>query len=65
MKKFVAIVVLMAAITGAQAQDAITKFFNKYQNDESFSQVNISSRLFCFVRKQFRSMQEWKQEVGF
>lgn len=46
MKKIVAIVVLMAVITGAQAQDAISKFFAKYQNDESFSQVNISSRMF-------------------
>jgi hypothetical protein len=33
-------------ISGAYAQDAITKFFTKYQNDESFSQVNISSRMF-------------------
>ena len=46
MKKLVVIVVLMIVVTGAQAQDAITKFFNKYQNDESFSQVNISSRMF-------------------
>jgi hypothetical protein len=36
----------MVAVSGVQAQDAITKFFNKYQNDESFSQVNISSRMF-------------------
>src|SRR5687767_6581700 len=46
MKKLVAIVVLMVVFTGVQAQDAITKFFTKYQNDESFSQVNISSRMF-------------------
>ena len=46
MKKIVAIAVMMAAVSGAYAQDAITKFFSKYQNDESFSQVNISSRMF-------------------
>jgi hypothetical protein len=46
MKKIVAIVVMMVAVSGAYAQDAITKFFSKYQNDESFSQVNISSRMF-------------------
>jgi hypothetical protein len=46
MKKLVAIVVLMTAIGTANAQDAISKFFSKYQNDESFSQVNISSRMF-------------------
>jgi hypothetical protein len=46
MKKIVAFVVLTMAASGAFAQDAITKFFNKYQGDESFSQVNISSRMF-------------------
>lgn len=46
MKKIVAIVMLAMMVTGAQAQDAISKFFSKYQNDESFSQVNISSRMF-------------------
>jgi hypothetical protein len=46
MKKIIAIVVLTMVIGGAYAQDAITKFFTKYQNDESFSQVNISSRMF-------------------
>ena len=47
MKKIVAVVVVMMAISAAQAQDAITKFFSKYQNDESFSQVNISSKMFA------------------
>ncbi|MFZ6011510.1 MAG: DUF4252 domain-containing protein [Bacteroidota bacterium] len=46
MKKIVAIVVLMVVVTGAHAQDAITKFFTKYQGDESFSQVTISSKMF-------------------
>src|SRR5688572_24613352 len=46
MKKLIAIVVLVSSIGTAQAQDVITKFFSKYQNDESFSQVNISSKMF-------------------
>ncbi len=46
MKKLIAIVVLMITASGAFAQDAISKFFSKYQNDDSFSQVNISSRMF-------------------
>lgn len=33
-------------MTGAFAQDAISKFFNKYQTDESFSQVTVSSKMF-------------------
>jgi hypothetical protein len=46
MKKIVAVVVLMVVAGGVRAQDAISKFFSKYQNDESFSQVNISSKMF-------------------
>ena len=37
----------MLMITGAYAQgSAVSDFFNKYQNDESFSQVTISSKMF-------------------
>jgi hypothetical protein len=46
MKRIIVIVVLMAGVNGVFAQDAITKFFSKYQNDESFSQVNVSSKMF-------------------
>jgi hypothetical protein len=46
MKKIVVLMMLTMAASGAYAQDAISKFFSKYQNDESFSQVNISSRMF-------------------
>jgi hypothetical protein len=49
MKKITAFVVLMVAASGAFAQDAISKFFSKYQGDESFSQVNISSKMFGLV----------------
>lgn len=33
-------------VAGAQT-DAISKFFAKYQNDESFSQVTVSSKMFA------------------
>src|SRR3954471_17380940 len=46
MKKIVGIVVLTMIMSGAYAQDAISKFFSKYQNDESLTQVNISSSMF-------------------
>ena len=39
--------VLVGMSLAAQAQgDAISKFFNKYQNDESFTQVTVSSKMF-------------------
>jgi hypothetical protein len=46
MKKVIAVGVLMIVMTGAFAQDAISKFFSKYQTDESFSSVTVSSKMF-------------------
>lgn len=46
MKKIIVLVVMMVGVNAAFAQDAITKFFSKYQGDESFSQVNVSSKMF-------------------
>ncbi len=47
MKKFVIGSVMMVLSVTVQAQDnAISKFFSKYQNDESFSQVTVSSKMF-------------------
>jgi len=47
MKKFVVGVVMIMLSIAVQAQDnAISKFFSKYQGDESFSQVTISSKMF-------------------
>jgi hypothetical protein len=39
--------VVMVLAGAAQGQDnAISRFFSKYQNDESFSQVTVSSKMF-------------------
>lgn len=46
MKKIIAVVVLLVLVGETFAQDAITKFFNKYQNDETFSAVTVSSKMF-------------------
>lgn len=46
MKKILFSVMLMIGIHAANAQDAISKFFSKYQNDDSFTQVTISSKMF-------------------
>jgi hypothetical protein len=46
MKKVIAVVVLLVLVDETFAQDAITKFFNKYQSDESFSAVTVSSKMF-------------------
>ncbi len=50
MKKSMIVVVMLVMSVMAQAQhDAIAKFFSKYQNDESFSQVNISGKMFSMM----------------
>ena len=47
MKKLAVGVVMMMMSVAVLAQDnAISKFFSKYQNDESFSQVTVSSKMF-------------------
>lgn len=47
MKKLIIVLLMMAGNGVASAQnDAISKFFTKYQNDESFSQVTVSSKMF-------------------
>ncbi len=46
MKKIIVFAIVMVVVSGVQAQDAISKFFGKYQADESFSQVTISSKMF-------------------
>jgi hypothetical protein len=50
MKKIVIGVLMMMGAFMANAQnDAIAKFFTKYQNDESFSQVTISGKMFSMM----------------
>lgn len=44
----VGVVMMMSVMANAQS-DAIVKFFSKYQNDESFSQVTISGKMFSMM----------------
>jgi hypothetical protein len=50
MKKLMVGAMMMLMSVGAFAQDnAIAKFFSKYQDDETFSQVTISSKMFSLL----------------
>lgn len=40
------VLVMIASVGTASAQDAISKFFSKYQADDTFTQVNVSSKMF-------------------
>ena len=47
MKKILILFILTIGGFASQAQDdAISKFFSKYENDESFTQVTITARMF-------------------
>jgi hypothetical protein len=60
MKKIITLILFVALGTGVYAQgEAITKFFNKYATDESFTtQVTISSKMFSL----FTNMEVEKPE---
>jgi len=63
MKKLAIISILILSTLGANAQeDAITKFFSKYQNDDSFTQVNITGRMFSLFTN-FETEDEADQEM--
>lgn len=62
MKKiFVTILIVTVACNIASAQDAISKFFSKYNNDESFSQVTVSSKMFGLFTNLEAETQEDKE----
>ena len=46
MKKIGVTVMALTLAIAAKGQDAITKFFDKYSNDQSFTNVNITGRMF-------------------
>lgn len=47
MKKILILTLLLIGSSASYAQtDAISKFFSKYQNDDSFSQITVSSKMF-------------------
>jgi Domain of unknown function (DUF4252) len=57
-KLMIGVVMVMFAATAWAQGDAISKFFAKYQNDESFTQVTISSKMFSL----FTNMEVEKPE---
>jgi hypothetical protein len=45
----VGLAMMLISITAFPQGDAITKFFTKYQDDETFSQVTVSSKMFSML----------------
>ena len=65
MKKVIIILALIAAGTGAFAQgEAVTKFFDKYAGDESFTtQATISSKMFSLFTNMEATTAEDKEVI--
>jgi hypothetical protein len=59
MKKVLVVMsVIMFSVAAMAQNDAVTRFFSKYQNDESFTYANISSKMFSM----FTNMEVEKKE---
>lgn len=58
MKKMMIIGAMMFSVAAIAQNDAVTRFFSKYQNDESFTYANISSKMFSL----FMNMEVEKEE---
>ena len=48
-KLMIGAVIMMCSIAASAQNDAIAKFFTKYQSDETFSQVTISGKMFSMM----------------
>ena len=48
-KLMIGTVIVMCSIAASAQNDAIAKFFTKYQSDETFSQVTISGKMFSMM----------------
>ncbi|TRX62162.1 DUF4252 domain-containing protein [Fulvivirga sp. M361] len=46
MKKILITTMVLMVAFASKGQDAVSRFFDKYANDESFTNVNITSRMF-------------------
>lgn len=48
-KLMIGAVIMMCSLAVSAQSDSMSKFFNKYQNDETFSQVTISGKMFSMM----------------
>ncbi|MCH6198492.1 DUF4252 domain-containing protein [Aquiflexum sp. LQ15W] len=68
-KKILPLIVLTLLVTGANAQDdAISKFFSKYMEDENFSRVYISPKMMQmaggFLKSASKDLDQEAEDLG-
>jgi Domain of unknown function (DUF4252) len=63
-KLMIGAVLMMCSIVASAQNDAIAKFFTKYQSDESFSQVTISGKMFSMMANLSGETEEEKAMIA-
>ncbi len=63
-KLMIGAVVMMCSLAASAQNDAIAKFFTKYQGDESFSQVTISGKMFSMMANLSGNTEEEKAMIN-
>ena len=63
-KLMIGAVIMMCSIAASAQNDAIVKFFSKYQSDETFSQVTISGKMFSMMANLSGDTEEEKAMIA-
>ncbi len=63
-KSMLVMVMVMIAVVGNAQSTVISKFFNKYEGDETFSQVTISGKMFSMMANLDGDTQEQKSLIS-
>jgi len=63
-KLMIGAVIMMCSMAASAQNDAIAKFFTKYQSDESFSQVTISGKMFSMMANLSGDTEEEKAMIN-
>lgn len=63
-KLMIGAVIMMCSIAASAQNDAIAKFFSKYQSDETFSQVTISGKMFSMMANLSGDTEEEKAMIA-
>ncbi len=63
-KLMIGAVMMMCSIAASAQNDAIAKFFSKYQSDETFSQVTISGKMFSMMANLSGDTEEEKAMIA-
>lgn len=63
-KLMIGAVIMMCSLAASAQNDAIAKFFTKYQSDETFSQVTISGKMFSMMANLSGETEEEKAMIA-